>query len=381
MKKYLFIALFLFLLPSLAVAAITLPYSTTFDCIEWEAAEANDPNMQGDCDEWYYGVHCTCSGGQAEQITSDANYTGGGGGRGKRHWRGSGKNDNSCSPSVTWTGDAGNEVWYRFYIRYQTGTSWTSNRPNEKILYLHDSDEDFVQVRWSWGSAGILNNSTVHYHSGTNTDWTNYITPGSWHLYEVYIKLDTDGTDGVITIWIDSTQVYTNSAVDYKAFDLNGVRTSIPTNGMDCTNASCLYEDIDDFAISATARIGAVGGDVSAPLVESAAIGSNGTTVTIVFSETVVTTGYDNGDFDLDCTTAGNNISLNSISGSGGSRTFTAASTIYNGDTCNLDYTGGANEIEDAAGNDLAQFSDDSVTNNSGEIDSQPGTAWGLSIN
>jgi len=110
---------------------------------------------------------------------------------------------------------------------------------------------------------------------------------------------------------------------------------------------------------------GSAGADETAPEVSSATIGTDGETVTIAFTETVVTTGYDNGDFDLDCSAAGNNISLNSISGSGSSRTFTAASTVNSGDTCNLDYTGTTDEIEDAAGNDLAGFSDDSVTNNS----------------
>lgn len=105
--------------------------------------------------------------------------------------------------------------------------------------------------------------------------------------------------------------------------------------------------------------------DVTAPEVSSTTIAADGETVTIVFTESVVTTGYDNGDFDLDCSSSGSNIALNSISGSGDTRQFTAASAIYESDTCNLDYTGGGDEIEDASGNDLAGFSDESVTNNS----------------
>lgn len=111
------------------------------------------------------------------------------------------------------------------------------------------------------------------------------------------------------------------------------------------------------------------GGDVTAPTILTGApntfIGTNGTTVTVKFSETVVTTGFDDGDFNLDCATAGANIALNTIAGTGDTRTFTAASVIGVGDTCNLDYTGGANEIEDAAGNDLAAVNDVAVTNNS----------------
>jgi hypothetical protein len=127
-----------------------------------------------------------------------------------------------------------------------------------------------------------------------------------------------------------------------------------------------------------------LGDDETAPTVlDNPTIGSNGTTVTINFSEPVVTTGYDNGDFDLDCTTAGNNISLKNMTGSGSSRTVeTDAVTIYPGDTCDLDYTGGADEIEDASGNDLAQFSDDTVTNNSAASASESeSTLSGVSIN
>jgi hypothetical protein len=121
------------------------------------------------------------------------------------------------------------------------------------------------------------------------------------------------------------------------------------------------------------------GGDSTPPEVSNTTVGTDGETVTINFSETVVTTGYDNGDFDLDCTNSGADIDLNSISGSGSQRTFTAASTIYKDDTCTIDYTGGADEIEDAAGNDLAQFSDAAVTNNSLQL--KYNTSSGVSMN
>lgn len=107
------------------------------------------------------------------------------------------------------------------------------------------------------------------------------------------------------------------------------------------------------------------GSDTTPPTVSAASIATNGQTVTVSFSENVSTAGYDNGDFDLDCTIAGGNIPLNSIAGTGSSRTFTAGVTINNGDVCNLDYTGTLNEIEDPSGNDLAVFIDRSVTNNS----------------
>jgi hypothetical protein len=99
------------------------------------------------------------------------------------------------------------------------------------------------------------------------------------------------------------------------------------------------------------------------PTVSSATIGTNGTTLTLAMSETVTRSG---GTFDLDCSTAGNNITATYSSGSGSSSlVYTAASTINSGDTCNLDYNGASNGIEDAAGNDLAAITNGSVTNNS----------------
>jgi hypothetical protein len=108
--------------------------------------------------------------------------------------------------------------------------------------------------------------------------------------------------------------------------------------------------------------------DVTAPEVSgNPVIDTDGDTVTITFTESVVTTGYDTGDFDIDCDGAsGANNNLSYTSGSGSSSVvFATTSTVQSGETCNLDYTGGADEIEDGSGNDLETFSDDAMTNNS----------------
>ena len=107
----------------------------------------------------------------------------------------------------------------------------------------------------------------------------------------------------------------------------------------------------------------AVTSDVTAPTVSTATIASNGTTLTLAMSETVTRTG---GTFDVDCSTAGANITATYSSGSGSnSLVYTLGTTVNTGDTCNLDYDGAANGIEDGAGNDLAAITDKAVTNNS----------------
>lgn len=106
-----------------------------------------------------------------------------------------------------------------------------------------------------------------------------------------------------------------------------------------------------------------IDGDVTAPTVSTAIIGTNGTTLTLGMSETVTRTS---GTFDVDCATAGNGITAIYSSGSGSSSlVYTLGTTVKSGDTCNLDYNGTANGIEDGAGNDLAAITDKEVTNNS----------------
>jgi hypothetical protein len=109
------------------------------------------------------------------------------------------------------------------------------------------------------------------------------------------------------------------------------------------------------------------GPDVTAPLVSSASIGTNGTTLTLGMSETVTRTG---GTFDVDCSTTGNNITATYSSGSGtASLVYTLGATVQNSgvDTCDLDYDGAADGIEDGAGNDLAAITSQAITNSSSQ--------------
>ena len=107
--------------------------------------------------------------------------------------------------------------------------------------------------------------------------------------------------------------------------------------------------------------------DTSAPTFDSASIAANGTDTTINFNENV--TGTENDTFNLDCDGAsGADVSLTYSSGSGTSAlVFTAGATIQSTETCNLDFIGSANDFEDDANNDLADFDSEVVTNNSGQ--------------
>ena len=114
------------------------------------------------------------------------------------------------------------------------------------------------------------------------------------------------------------------------------------------------------------------GTDTTAPLFVNAVIATNGTTVTVNFTENVTDIGgLGNDEFDIDCNVTGDGITMSYASGDGTSAwVFTAGSTIQSGETCDLSFDGDANEVEDSAANDLADFTDEAaVTNNSTQGD------------
>ncbi len=110
--------------------------------------------------------------------------------------------------------------------------------------------------------------------------------------------------------------------------------------------------------------------DGTAPLYSSGTIGSDGTTVTLTFSEGVVVDTPENNEFNIDCDgVSGAGVTMAYQSGSGTvALVFAAGSTIQNGEGCNVDCVEvDADEFEDAAGNDLATFDEGSITNNSSQ--------------
>ena len=236
---------------------------------------------------------------------------------------------------------------------------------------------DTIAIVWNDGATvGRVTGATFDQSGHSNTQrqiLIGAVTAGGHSSAPEYLvdSVYIDNTQAHVFISDSSTLTWPDIA-DFHVKEIqvasawSNTSITVTVNQGEHTGTKYLYVVNDSGEINTTGYEVTFGaGDTTPPTVASASIGTDGTTVTVNFSETVVTTGYDNGDFDLDCTSAGNGISLNSISGSGSSRTLTAATTINSGDTCNLDYTGGADEIEDTAGNDLATFSDTAVTNNS----------------
>ena len=140
-------------------------------------------------------------------------------------------------------------------------------------------------------------------------------------------------------------------------------------------SSPCLARSIQDAHRAVIAKM-SVGADETAPELSSATVGENGTTLTLVFTENVTQgAGYDDSDWDLDCTTTGQNLALTYVSGDGtGTHVYTIGSEVQEDgtDTCDIDFNGDANSEEDGAGNDLAAIDSGAVTNNSEQGEAEP---------
>lgn len=107
--------------------------------------------------------------------------------------------------------------------------------------------------------------------------------------------------------------------------------------------------------------------DVTAPTIDAAAVLAAGATIAVGWAEAVSEgASYDNGDWTV--TASGGAVTVSSVAGDGtASWTLTLSRPLLSGETVTLGWVGTANGMEDAAGNDVAAFSDEPVTNNSTE--------------
>lgn len=201
--------------------------------------------------------------GNYTQASSAANNPNGSGGYGARFWAGDGTNVQSRAVTVHFSTQQP-ELWLRWYMRYESGFTWASYPVHyDKWLYMRCGTDDTIAnsqmeiiVGESWGvKAYIQGNSDGHQIPGPTT-WVDVFgqpSDGLWHMIEVYIKLDTDSTDGIYRMWVDGQVITEKTDVDYsngnavvragvKWFDFTSNQNS-PANG------KAMYVDYDDMAI------------------------------------------------------------------------------------------------------------------------------------
>ena len=241
-------------------AVISFPFVTTFYCDEWTG-----PQATGDMGCGIVRWGNDSAGVKWDQITTDANFIGGGGGRGMRQWV-IGNGDPAVEPPLT----QGKlivfpanqyEVWIRFYVRYQSGFYFhASDRGGQKVLYFKKPDfSNLVAVNvgaqsehlFQYGSmtSGVTKLSTAKFE-----DFFGSPTDGSWHYIEFYMKSETVDKapfDGVVRMWCDGELVLEDVNINLGIFstgtEIGGVSPQHNFHGLPLFDAK--YIDFDDIAI------------------------------------------------------------------------------------------------------------------------------------
>lgn len=241
------------------IIATTHLWSTTYDCADWKTSDGFDIG----CDGLKKSGDIKCQPGNVEeQITAAANNPNGGGGKGQRHWLGDGHNILSGGTQLLFTTPQ-SEIWVRWYTKYPLGFTWEGGRPSgSKLLYFHSDSTPlntiapYVMFQYNWMSI-IFNPRNDH--SADGTGWTHIMGgdkgDGLWHLYEVHLKKDTNGNNGVAEMWVDEVKILSVSDLSYG--NATGItQFSIGNNASYPLNGQCTPVDYDDIAISTTGYIG-----------------------------------------------------------------------------------------------------------------------------
>lgn len=255
-------------LPQTSSAQVPLVWQTTFDDVNcpdkpgmpgehWKTSDyfaqtpGKDPCAAGDGIRphgWAPGLD--------DRIIAEANYPGGGGGKGFRHYRGDGTNVGGGGLSIQLPSSY-TELWGRFYMRYQLGFAWLNGQPHyTKDLYVNVG----TPPAWVFGIQGAASWGIFNGQTGipSSKSWASTMQgptgDGQWHCYEWHIQ---HGPNARIEIWVDNAQVLntiTNMPSGSTIFMAVGENQNQVVAG-----ANPWYTDYDDFAFSTVGRIGCLG--------------------------------------------------------------------------------------------------------------------------
>ena len=235
-------------------AAVDLPWSTTYNCPEWNQTQGGLS-----CNGLQKALDGTCQG-QGEQITQSANYPGGGGGKGQRHWQGDGTNSNSGGTLLNFNSPQ-KELWIRWYMRYEKGFKWSS-LSYDKWLYINTGAQGKDCIPEFYGSNGISvgaqgtpNPHQVFANKGWQAIYGSQ-SDGSWFCVEIHIKMDTNGSNGIGRLWLNGELIASNTAVNWSGGNSTArqgwTRFLIGSNQKSPSNGRPMYVDFDDFYVTNT---------------------------------------------------------------------------------------------------------------------------------
>lgn len=190
-------------------------WGTTFNCNEWTQPSAlSCDGVEMDNDSAYAG------GSQGSQITTDANYSGGAGGRGWRTYMVGNEHNGMSTPFQLTFPTAQKEVWLRFYYRIPSGQTVGSIQAH-KIIYVWGSTtfridypyygnvqmEGDVNRIYPPGGDSVSNVSLGNWNALYGGAPNSAAADGSWHLFEFHIKVGTTSSDGAFQMWVDGINI------------------------------------------------------------------------------------------------------------------------------------------------------------------------------
>lgn len=263
-KIILLIILFVGYIYTVANAEVTipsLPWSTTYNCPEWNSTSTTPGTTTG-CDNTETPGPQATIAGNYEQITTAANYSGGAGGRGQRHWIGGGvtgfgcgDQDNSGGIIIRFPSDQ-TQVWVRMYVRFQTGFTWASY-DEFKMMYLSPGFGHFATAIETYDTGSTFsiytNSGDQAWHGTTNYGFAELWgdpSLGAWHVLEVFLKKETSGPNGIIRIWTDGILRANDTTVTYGG-TLSWIELPSNSKTYPCGDPD-RYVDFDDVSITNT---------------------------------------------------------------------------------------------------------------------------------
>lgn len=246
-------------------AAVNLPWSTTFnynECTQRGGGGAIDcATRQNDGITWGWGAASV--DGKFTQVAASANNPNGAGGNGFRAWIGDGVNISTGPVAVEFPSPQ-KEMWIRWYQRHESGFKWQNNTISyDKTLYIRTTNglstgisviPSFRSDKYVLAAQGTSNQYQVQaLGAGWNYVYGSNVSDGSWHCYEIYIKMDTNQADGVGKLWIDGELKVSVSGVDWSGGSaeakLGWVHFDFENNQSSPLNGRAMYVDYDDMAI------------------------------------------------------------------------------------------------------------------------------------
>lgn len=257
-------------------------------------------------------------------------------------------------------------------LAYNWGEAISALWYNNVVIDDGYSEQPYPNVFSAGTSIGL---SAFYNDHGSDNEWGQ--------VYDNVFYVDIPGTfyydDEELTgywEWVDYNAYVSTASRDLfenaKSSGSNWQGNAVTTSFVITVDGSYFATVPDDYAGLGQGRYsGNIGGFgfSSTPELSSTVIAANGTTATLTFDENVSQgSGYNDSDFDIDCSTTGNDIPMTYVSGNTTTtHVYILGSEVQDSgtDTCTLDFNGDANSMENDTGEDLEAIVDGEVTNNS----------------